>query len=201
MKSINTSGHKFGLVYAGLGWIVWRDRTYLPSDLIFELHYLGGTEETFTLNFSRPGMQVVGQYYNFIRLGFNGYREIMENCLANARLLSTALENTGWFLCISGIHRKNGSSKVEQTNGLLKYQEGETSADYNAGLPVVSFRFSDEVQQKYPDVKQESVSLLLRAKQYIIPSMSLILPRSRVIVNYELQCILGSAKLTTVTTT
>ncbi|QSS50884.1 glutamate decarboxylase [Histoplasma capsulatum var. duboisii H88] len=173
VKSINTSGHKFGLVYAGLGWIVWRDRAYLPSDLIFELHYLGGTEETFTLNFSRPGMQVVGQYYNFIRLGFNGYREIMENCLANARLLSTALENTGWFLCISGIHRKKGSSKVEQTNGLLKYQEGETSADYNAGLPVVSFRFSDEVQQKYPDMKQESVSLLLRAKQYIIPNYPL----------------------------
>ncbi|KAL2387970.1 hypothetical protein RJ035_003740 [Blastomyces gilchristii] len=173
VKSINVSGHKFGLVYAGLGWIIWRDREYLPSDLIFELHYLGGTEETFTLNFSRPGMQVIGQYYNLVRLGFNGYREIMENCLANARLLSTALENTGWFICVSDIHRKKGTFKFQQVEGLSKYHGGETSADYNAGLPVVSFRFSDEFQKEYPDVKQDSVSLLLRAKQYIIPSMSL----------------------------
>lgn len=174
MKSINVSGHKFGLVYAGLGWIIWRDRAYLPNDLIFELHYLGGTEETFTLNFSRPGMQVVGQYYNLIRLGFSGYREIMENCLANARLLSTALEKTGWFICVSDIHRKKGSFDFEHVKGLLKYQQGETSADYNAGLPVVAFRFSDEFQKKFPDIKQDSVSLLLRAKQYIIPSMSLL---------------------------
>ncbi|EEH33433.1 glutamate decarboxylase [Paracoccidioides lutzii Pb01] len=177
VKSINTSGHKFGLVYAGLGWIIWRDRSYLPKDLIFELHYLGGTEETFTLNFSRPGMQVIGQYYNFIRLGFNGYREIMENCLANARLLSKALEKTGWFVCVSDIHRKKGNFNLGQTaeelKELLKNVEGETSADYNAGLPVVAFRLSDVFQKKYPDVKQDSISLLLRAKQYIIPNYPL----------------------------
>ncbi|OJD15061.1 glutamate decarboxylase [Emergomyces pasteurianus Ep9510] len=173
VKSINVSGHKFGLVYAGLGWIIWRDRAYLPDDLVFELHYLGGTEETFTLNFSRPGMQVVGQYYNLIRLGFNGYREIMENCLANARLLSTALEKTGWFLCVSDIHRKKGNFNLEKVEGLLKYNEGETSAEYNAGLPVVAFRFCDEFQKKYPHVKQDSVSLLLRSKQYIIPNYPL----------------------------
>lgn len=81
VKSINTSGHKFGLVYAGVGWIIWRDECYLPKHLIFELHYLGGTEESYTLNFSRPGAQVIAQYYNLIHLGFEGYRAIMENCM------------------------------------------------------------------------------------------------------------------------
>lgn len=77
VKSINTSGHKFGLVYAGVGWIIWRDESYLPKHLIFELHYLGGTEESYTLNFSRPGAQIIAQYYNLIHLGFTGYRDIM----------------------------------------------------------------------------------------------------------------------------
>jgi glutamate decarboxylase len=94
VKSINTSGHKFGLVYAGVGWIIWRDESYLPKHLIFELHYLGGTEESYTLNFSRPGAQIIAQYYNLIHLGFSGFRSIMENMLANARLLSRALEHT-----------------------------------------------------------------------------------------------------------
>ena len=172
VKSINVSGHKYGLVYAGLGWIVWRDQSYLPRDLIFELHYLGGTEESFTLNFSRPGAQVIGQYFNLIHLGFNGYREIMENCLANARVLSKALEKTGRFVCISTIHRKKGQFTFSGIKAITPYKHGETSADYNAGLPVVSFRFSDEFQKEYPHVKQESVSTLLRAKQYIIPSKS-----------------------------
>lgn len=167
VKSINASGHKYGLVYAGVGWIVWRDRFYLPKDLIFELHYLGGTEESYTLNFSRPGAQVIGQYYNLIHLGFNGYREIMENCLANARMLSKALERTGWFTCVSGIHRKRAFKGVTET---VFHRQGETSADYNPGLPVVSFRLSDQFKKDYPHVKQDSISILLRAKQYIIPS-------------------------------
>lgn len=96
VKSINTSGHKFGLVYAGVGWIIWRDESFLPKHLIFELHYLGGTEESYTLNFSRPGAQIIAQYYNLIHLGFDGFRAIMENCLSNARLLSKSLEATGW---------------------------------------------------------------------------------------------------------
>jgi glutamate decarboxylase len=100
VKSINTSGHKFGLVYAGVGWIIWRDEKMLPKHLIFELHYLGGTEESYTLNFSRPGAQIIAQYYNLIHLGFSGYRDIMENMLANARLFSRALEATGWYKCV-----------------------------------------------------------------------------------------------------
>jgi glutamate decarboxylase len=94
VKSINTSGHKYGLVYAGLGWIIFRNEEMLPSYLKFELHYLGGTEETYTLNFSRPGNQVIAQYFSFLRLGFNGYTNVMRQDLVNARILSNALEET-----------------------------------------------------------------------------------------------------------
>jgi len=97
-KLICRSGHKYGLVYPGVGWIVWRDQKELPEHLKFELHYLGGTEETYTLNFSRPGAHVVAQYYNFIHLGFEGYAAVQRQSLANARFISTALEATG---CIS----------------------------------------------------------------------------------------------------
>ena len=162
------------LVYAGVGWIIWRDESYLPKHLIFELHYLGGTEESYTLNFSRPGAQIIGQYFNLIHLGFNGYRNIMENCMKNARLLSGALEASGWYTCVSDIHRKKGvfafdKAAIEQSVKSLT-GEGDTTAAYNAGLPVVAFRLSDDFKKQYPHVKQVAVSNLLRAKQYIIPS-------------------------------
>ncbi|KAL8733495.1 MAG: hypothetical protein Q9166_002122 [cf. Caloplaca sp. 2 TL-2023] len=172
VKSINTSGHKFGLVYAGVGWIIWRDQSYLPKHLIFELHYLGGTEESYTLNFSRPGAQIIAQYYNLIHLGFEGYRSVMENCLTNARLLSKALEKTGWYVCVSDIHRKKGEH-VYKTAEVEYGPDEETSADYNAGLPVVAFRLSDDFKKNYGHVKQESISTLLRARQYIIPNYPL----------------------------
>jgi len=76
VASINTSGHKYGLVYPGVGWIVWRDAEALPDDLIFWVNYLGDNMPTFALNFSRPGAQVVAQYYNFLRLGHEGYRKV-----------------------------------------------------------------------------------------------------------------------------
>lgn len=179
MKSINTSGHKFGLVYAGLGWIIWRDQSLLPKYLVFELHYLGGTEESYTLNFSRPGAQVIAQYYNLIHLGFNGFRSIMENALSNARLLSKTLEATGWYVCVSDIHRKKGEHEFNGTNEVVFGKKDETSADYNAGLPVVAFRFSDDFKKDYPHVKQQSVSTLLRVRQYIIPSKLSVLLKPR----------------------
>ena len=181
VRSINTSGHKYGLVCAGVGWIVWRDESYLPKDLIFELHYLGGTEQSYTLNFSRPGAQVIVQYFNLTHLGFNGYREIMENCLANARLLSKSLEATGWFTCLSSIHRRVSTRDLttKLKNTILSDQtpssqpETETSASYVAGLPVVAFRLSDSFRREYPHIKQENISLLMRARQWIIPNYAL----------------------------
>ena len=171
VKSINTSGHKFGLVYAGVGWIIWRDEAMLPKHLVFELHYLGGTEESYTLNFSRPGAQIIAQYYNLMHLGFEGYQSVMENSLANARLLSRALEATGWYKCVSDIHRKKGDFFYEREAALNKpFTAGDTSEAYNPGLPVVAFTLTDEFKKKYPHIKQVAVSNLLRAKQYIIPS-------------------------------
>jgi glutamate decarboxylase len=79
VRSINVSGHKYGLVYPGVGFVVWRNGDDLPDELVFHVNYLGGDMPTFTLNFSRPGNQVVGQYYNFLRLGHDGYRRVMES--------------------------------------------------------------------------------------------------------------------------
>jgi len=134
---------------------------------------LGGTEESYTLNFSRPGAQIIAQYYNLIHLGFNGYRAIMENALANARLLSKSLEATGWYTCVSDIHRQKGDFTFKGVQETAFGKETETSADYNAGLPVVAFRFSDSFKKDYPHVKQEAVSKLLRVRQYIIPNYPL----------------------------
>lgn len=137
------------------------------------MHYLGGTEESYTLNFSRPGGQIIAQYYNLIHLGFNGYRAIMENAMANARLLSKSLEATGWYTCVSDIHRQKGIFSFQGVQQAVFGKENETSADYNAGLPVVAFRFSDEFKKEYPHIKQEAVSKLLRVRQYIIPNYPL----------------------------
>ncbi|MCB0226244.1 MAG: glutamate decarboxylase [Anaerolineae bacterium] len=88
VKSINTSGHKFGLAPLGVGWVVWRNIEDLPEDLIFWVNYLGGNMPTFALNFSRPGSQIIAQYYNFLRLGKEGYRKIHQACYDTAQALA-----------------------------------------------------------------------------------------------------------------
>src|SRR5271166_4373613 len=80
VKSINTSGHKFGLAPLGCGWAVWREAGDLPEELIFKVKYLGGTMPTFALNFSRPAGQIAAQYYNFVRLGRSGYAKVTHGC-------------------------------------------------------------------------------------------------------------------------
>ncbi|TDC71798.1 glutamate decarboxylase [Actinomadura sp. GC306] len=91
VASINTSGHKYGLVMPGVGWALWRDRDALPDDLVFHVNYLGGDMPTFALNFSRPGAQIVAQYYNFLRLGFDGYRRVQRTCRDVATRLATEI--------------------------------------------------------------------------------------------------------------
>jgi glutamate decarboxylase len=90
--SINASGHKYGLVFPGLGWALWRSADVVPQELIFEVSYLGGNMPTFALNFSRPGAQVLLQYYNFLRLGFEGYEEVQKTCQSVSQMLA---ENIG----------------------------------------------------------------------------------------------------------
>jgi len=118
VQSINASGHKFGLVYPGVGWVVWRDEEALPEDLVFKVNYLGGDMPTFALNFSRPGSQVCAQYYNFIRLGFDGYHRIHKACHDVARYLSSGIAQTGPFELLTA-----GSE-----------------------LPVFAFKLADDVQ-------------------------------------------------------
>jgi glutamate decarboxylase len=97
VSSINASGHKYGLVFPGVGWIVWRDEDALPKELIFWVNYLGDEMPTFALNFSRPGSQVVAQYYNFLRLGFDGYRKVQGYSRAVATRLSSEIAAMGPF--------------------------------------------------------------------------------------------------------
>jgi glutamate decarboxylase len=101
VASINASGHKYGLVYPGVGWAVWRDAAALPEELIFHVSYLGGDMPTFALNFSRPGAQVVAQYFTLLRLGFEGYRRVQQSCRDNARWLAAQIAELGPFALIS----------------------------------------------------------------------------------------------------
>ncbi|MCO5997440.1 glutamate decarboxylase [Actinoallomurus rhizosphaericola] len=97
VASINTSGHKYGLVYPGVGWALWRDQEALPEELVERVNYLGGDMPTFALNFSRPGAQVVAQYYNFLRLGFEGFRAVQQHSRDVATYLAEQIEAMGCF--------------------------------------------------------------------------------------------------------
>src|SRR2546430_6112614 len=96
-RSINTSGHKYGLVYPGVGWVLWRHREYLPEELIFNVNYLGGDMPTFALNFSRPGAEVVAQYYTFLRLGREGFRAVPQASRDVATSLAAGIARLGPF--------------------------------------------------------------------------------------------------------
>jgi glutamate decarboxylase len=102
VQSINASGHKYGLVYPGVGWIIWRDHAALPDDLVFKVDYLGGQMPTFALNFSRPGGQVVAQYYNFLRLGAEGYRQVQQASRDTAQWLAAQVATVDPFELVSG---------------------------------------------------------------------------------------------------
>ncbi|HEX2403800.1 MAG TPA: glutamate decarboxylase [Acidimicrobiia bacterium] len=101
VQSINASGHKYGLVYPGVGWVVWRNPEALPEDLVFRVNYLGGEMPTFALNFSRPGNQIVAQYYNLVRLGFEGYRRVQQASRDVAMGLAERIAATGHFRMIT----------------------------------------------------------------------------------------------------
>jgi glutamate decarboxylase len=101
VRSINVSGHKYGLTYPGVGFALWRSAEDLPEDLVFHVNYLGGDMPTFTLNFSRPGNQIVGQYYNLIRLGREGYHSIMQTLSTIACDLARRIDEREEFELVS----------------------------------------------------------------------------------------------------
>lgn len=126
--SINVSGHKYGLTYPGIGFVVWRSKEHLPEDLVFRVNYLGGDMPTFTLNFSRPGNQVVGQYYNFLRLGRAGYTQVMQCLSQTARWLGDELRDSEHFELITD------GSAIPVVSFRLKGNPGYTEFDVSEGL-------------------------------------------------------------------
>jgi glutamate decarboxylase len=143
VRSINVSGHKFGLVYPGIGWLVFRERTDLAEDLVFYENYLGKTDATFTLNFSTGSAMVLAQYYNFVRFGFDGYRYIMETMQANARSLAQRIAGIGEFRLI-------GDEGAEQ-------------------LPLVAFQLTDGHEYDEFDV----ASQLAAERGWMVPAYTL----------------------------
>ncbi len=97
VKSISTSGHKFGLAPLGVGWVLWRDVVDLPDDLVFHVTYLGGDMPVFQINFSRPAGQIVAQYYNFVRLGRDGYQKVHDACYETGSYLAKEVVKLGPF--------------------------------------------------------------------------------------------------------
>ena len=101
VQSINASGHKYGLVYPGVGWAIWRDQDALPQDLVFDVNYLGGHMPTFALNFSRPGSEVIAQYFMFLALGEKGYRAVQQGSSAVAQHIARGVADIGPFRLIT----------------------------------------------------------------------------------------------------
>jgi glutamate decarboxylase len=143
VRSINVSGHKFGLVYPGIGWLIFRDEADLAKDLVFYENYLGKTDATFTLNFSTGSAMVLAQYYNFVRFGHDGYRFIMEMMQANTRALATQIAEMGPFRLV-----------------------GEPGAEQ---LPLVAFQLAE----KQPYDEFDIASQLASERGWMVPAYTL----------------------------
>jgi len=163
--SINVSGHKYGLTYPGIGFVVWRNQEYLPDELVFRVNYLGGDMPTFTLNFSRPGNQVVGQYYNFLRLGREGYTRVMQSLSSTARWLGKQLREGEHCELIS-----DGSA-----------------------IPVVSFRLAKDRGYTEFDVSHELRTYGWQVPAYTMPDDATHISVLRVVVREGLSADLARA--------
>ncbi|MCJ1308724.1 hypothetical protein MMC25_002378 [Agyrium rufum] len=141
--SINVSGHKYGLVYPGVGWVVWRSPEFLPQDLVFNINYLGADQASFTLNFSKGASQVLGQYYQFIRLGKAGYKSIMLNLTRTSDYLSACLEQLGFII-------------MSETGG--------------RGLPLVAFRLDPAHKHHFDEF---AVAHQLRERGWVVPAYTM----------------------------
>lgn len=145
VKSINSSGHKFGLAPLGAGWVVWREAKDLPEELIFNVNYLGGNMPTFALNFSRPGGQIIAQYYNFLRLGREGYAKIHNACYSTAQFLAHEIEKLGPFEMIF-------------------------SGDPNEGIPALAWKLKEGVKSNY---SLYDIADKLRSRGWQVPAYSM----------------------------
>jgi glutamate decarboxylase len=132
VRSINVSGHKYGLVYPGIGWLVFREKSDLAEDLVFYENYLGKTDATFTLNFSTGSAMVLAQYYNFVRFGHEGYRYIMETMQANAQSLAKRIEEIGEFELVGDPGAEQLPLVAFQLKGEHNYDEFDVASQLAA---------------------------------------------------------------------
>ncbi len=148
VRSINVSGHKFGLVYPGVGWLVFREKDDLPEDLVFYENYLGKRDATFTLNFSTGSAMVLAQYYQFVRLGHEGYRYIMQTMKYNARTLCKEVSSTGEFELIGGEHEEQLPLVAFKLTGGQNYDEFDVAAQLAAmrGWMVPAYTLPPEAE-------------------------------------------------------
>ena len=150
--SINASGHKFGLAPLGVGWAIWRDQAHLPDDLVFDVNYLGGHMPTFALNFSRPGGEIIAQYYNFLRLGREGYRKIQQSCYDTAQALARAIEKMGPF---------------------------EILYDGKGGIPALCWKLKDDADVSY---NLYDLADQLRSRGWLVPAYSMPPNRTELVI-------------------
>jgi glutamate decarboxylase len=137
VRSINVSGHKYGLTYPGVGFAVWRSEEDLPEDLVFHVNYLGGDMPTFTLNFSRPGNQIIGQYYNFLRLGRAGYTRVMTTLRDVATSLSERVAKVGPFELLSdGSDTPVFAFALRNTNGYTVFDVSNRMRAFGWQVPA-----------------------------------------------------------------
>jgi glutamate decarboxylase len=141
VASINTSGHKYGLVYPGVGWALWRDAAALPAELIFNVNYLGGQMPTFALNFSRPGAEVVAQYYNFVRLGRSGFTAVQQAARDVATDLADHIARLPQFKLITRGDQLPvfAFTTTEQAKGWDVYAVSRRLREYGWQVPAYSF--------------------------------------------------------------
>jgi glutamate decarboxylase len=176
VRSINASGHKYGLVYPGVGWLVMKDKNDLPEELVFRINYLGGEMTNYSLNFSKSSSTIIAQYYNFIRLGRSGYTDIMTNMMSNSHYLAEKLYDTGKFEIINkqrtlplvAFRLKDAPFTVFQLSDKLR-QEGwivpayylpENAQDVAVMRMVIKENFSrDMVELLFSDVMKAYQSL------------------------------------------
>jgi len=147
--SINASGHKYGLTYAGVGWAVWRNKSFLPDEILFTVNYLGSPQVSFTLNFSKSGVHVIGQYYQFLRLGKSGYRNIMNNLTSTSDWLADRIAN---------IQDSKGQTKFEILGDNLG----------GKGLPLVAWKLKN--QEEYDEF---AIARTLRSRGWIVPAYTM----------------------------
>ncbi|MBZ9570715.1 glutamate decarboxylase [Methanobrevibacter sp. TMH8] len=147
VRSINVSGHKYGLVYPGVGWLIFKDKKFLSDDLVFEVNYLGGIIPTFNLNFSKGSSMIIAQYYNLLRLGKEGYSNIMNNLMETTTYLAETLENTGYFKLL----------------------------DEELSLPILAIKLTDKVEKidALGNLDVFEISRKLRGRGWLVPAYTL----------------------------